>query len=50
MHRVGFEPTSVATSHLECDALDRSAICAQWLLCLLVFFIQIYGICIKILI
>lgn len=30
MHRVGFEPTSVTTSHLECDALDRSAICARY--------------------
>ena len=28
MHRVGFEPTRIATSHLECDPLDRSGICA----------------------
>ena len=30
MHREGFEPSSVSTSHLECDPLDRSGICAQW--------------------
>ena len=29
MHREGFEPSSVATSHLECDPLDRSGICAH---------------------
>lgn len=32
MHREGFEPSSVATSHLECDPLDRSGICAHWYL------------------
>ena len=30
MHKEGFEPSSVATSHLECDSLDRSDICAQY--------------------
>ena len=30
MHREGFEPSSVATSHLECDSLDRSDICARY--------------------
>ena len=34
MHRVGFEPTSFATSHLECDPLDRSGIYAN---CFLTF-------------
>jgi hypothetical protein len=41
MHRVGFEPTSVATSHLECDALDRSAICAQCYYVFINYFIQL---------
>jgi hypothetical protein len=31
MHREGFEPSRVATSHLECDSLDRSDICARYL-------------------
>lgn len=30
MHREGFEPSRVATSHLECDSLDRSDICARY--------------------
>ena len=30
MHKEGFEPSSIATSHLECDPLDRSGICAHW--------------------
>ena len=30
MHRVGFEPTRIATSHLECDSLDRSDIYARY--------------------
>jgi hypothetical protein len=29
MHEVGFEPTSITTSHLECDPLDRSGIRAN---------------------
>ena len=31
MHRKGFEPLRVATSHLECDSLDRSDTCARYL-------------------
>ena len=40
MHREGFEPSSVSTSHLECDPLDRSGICAQWILGRQAAFIQ----------
>ena len=29
MHGVGFEPTSIATPHLECGPLDRSGIRAS---------------------
>ena len=31
MHEVGFEPTSIATPHLECGPLDRSGIRARLL-------------------
>ena len=30
MHEVGFEPTRITTSHLECDPLDRSGIRARY--------------------